>query len=358
MQIPIAVLLDKWGPRLVISGSAILCGLAVWMLVLVDSWPAALFSRLLYGACSVVGFLGTSKIISQWFIKKQYARMIGLTFSFGLLGALYGGRPLSLMMQQMGWEKVLLILGGLTLLLGVLIFLFVRNKVEDKKESRLSLWETFKKLVQYKSILILAAANFLMVGALEGFADVWGVPYLMAARNISKTDAASFTSLIFVGMLFGGPVLAYFSERYKAHYAVTMLCGVLMALLLANLFAFNADLPNVAIMIIMFVTGLLCCYQVLVFSIGHALVPVALMSLTIAFLNSINMFGGSFFHGTIGILMDFFEQGTVLNEVKSYSLETYTYALALIPLSSLVGSALVWWSRCKSISEIAANRAS
>ncbi|HRE32358.1 MAG TPA: MFS transporter, partial [Candidatus Berkiella sp.] len=46
MQIPVALLLDKLGPRIVITVSAILCAVANWMLVSSSSWDIALFSRL------------------------------------------------------------------------------------------------------------------------------------------------------------------------------------------------------------------------------------------------------------------------------------------------------------------------
>lgn len=344
MQIPMALLLDRYGPRNVITCSAMLCGLAVWMLLYFDSWPIALLSRFLIGVGSVVGFLGTSKVISMWFSKERYARLVGLTFSFGLLGALYGGRPVSMMIEQMGWEKVLGLLGLVAFFLGLFIFVFVRNKAEPQKES-LPVLTALKKLLTHKSLLILAFANLLMVGALEGFADVWGVPYLMAARDLTKIEAASLTSFIFVGMLFGGPILAFFAEKYKSHYSVVMLSGIAMASLMLFLLMFNFMLPTSVVIAVMFLTGLLCCYQVIVFAIGAELVPSHLMSVTIAFLNCINMLGGSFFHSSIGRLMDFFEQGTMIDGVKFYSVETYTYTLTLIPIASLLGALMVWWSK-------------
>ncbi|MBI2791034.1 MAG: MFS transporter [Gammaproteobacteria bacterium] len=351
MQIPMALLLDKYGPRNVISLSAMLCAVAVWLLLFFDSWPIAMLSRFLIGVGSVVGFLGTSKVISQWFTKERYARLVGLTFSFGLLGALYGGRPVSMMIESMGWEKVLGLLGVVAFLLGLFNFSFVRNKVEQQIKPE-PILASLKQLISHRSLLILAFANFLMVGALEGFADVWGVPFLMAARDLSKVDAASITSCIFVGMLFGGPLLAYFSEKFKAHYLVTMISGFLMAMLMACVLFFNQELSQSALMIIMFCIGLLCCYQVIVFAIGAELVPAPLMSITIAFLNCINMLGGSFFHSAIGNLMDFFEQGTVIEGVKTYSLESYVYTLALIPIASLLGATLVWFSKRKSMREL------
>lgn len=344
MQIPMALLLEKYGPRWVISLSAILCGIATYLFVAFDSWPIALLSRFLIGAGSVVGFLGVSKVISLWFPAKNYTRLVGLTFSFGLLGALYGGRPVSMMIQGLGWEKVSITLALAAILIGLFSFLFVRDKVSVQENPPLML-NALKKLFSHKALVILAFSNFLMVGALEGFADVWGISYLMTARDISKMEAAGITSYIFVGMLFGGPLLAYFSEKFKAHYHVTMLCGLLMALLFIGILAFNHFLPTWALIAIMFTIGLLCCYQVIVFAIGTQLVPAYLVSITVAFLNCINMLGGSFFHSTIGKLMDYFQQGMVVEGAKSYSLEAYTYTLALIPLASLLGAALVWWSK-------------
>jgi fucose permease len=354
MQIPMALLLEKYGPRKIISLSAILCGVATYLFIALDSWSVALLSRFLIGAGSVVGFLGVSKVISLWFPAKRYTRLVGLTFSFGLLGALYGGRPVSLMIQNMGWEKVSLTLALVAITIGVFSFIFVRDKAIVKEQNPPVL-SSLKKLFGHKSLVILAFSNFLMVGSLEGFADVWGISYLMVARNLSKMEAASITSYIFVGMLFGGPLLAYFAEKFKAHFQVTLLCGLLMSILLTCVLTFNSYLPQWALILIMFSVGLLCCYQVIVFAIGTQLVPVYLVSITIAFLNCINMLGGSFFHTVIGRLMDYFQQGAIIDGVKAYSVETYTFTLALIPLASMMGAGLVWWSKSQQQQEAVAN---
>jgi len=348
MQIPLALWLDKYGPRKVISASTLLCGLATWLFILFNSWPIALLSRFLIGVGSVVGFLGLSKVISLWFPKAHYTRLVGLSFSFGLLGALYGGRPISKMIAQMGWEKVNMLLGTAAILLALCIFCFLKEKekcTEDKTDT-IPICAKLKMLFSYKSLFILAFANFLMVGALEGFADVWGVHYLMVTRSLPKVDAASIVSFIFVGMLVGGPLLAYFSEKYDAHYFVTFLCGILMSLLLGSLLLFNIFLSDFWVAAIMFSIGVLCCYQVIVFAIGTQSVPTPLISLTVALLNCINMLGGSFFHTSMGRLMDYFEGPLRLS--SSYSAQSCTYALTLIPLASLVGAGLIWWSKIQS----------
>ena len=76
MQIPVAMMLDRFGARYIVFGSAILCGIAAFTFTYTDNWYLACLSRFLVGAGSAVGFLGTSKVISEWFPKDQYARML------------------------------------------------------------------------------------------------------------------------------------------------------------------------------------------------------------------------------------------------------------------------------------------
>lgn len=346
MQIPMALLLEKYGSRKVLSTSVLICGLATLMFVLVDSWSVALMSRFLIGASSVVGFLGASKVISSWFPPERYSRMVGLTFSFGLLGAVYGGRPVSMMIDSMGWEKVCFVIGFSAIVLALFTFLCLREKpVVEKTQKNIAF--SFKELLSYRGLIILAFANFLMVGSLEGFADVWGVKYLMMSQDLSKAESAGILSFIFVGMLFGGPILVYFADKFKASHLVTLLCGVFMAALLFVLLMGNGEYPQWCLIAMMLTLGVLCCYQVIVFAIGSQLVPTHLLGLTVAFLNCINMLGGAFFHNAIGLLLDFFEPSALVNGEKIYSLESYTYTLLIIPIASLLGSGLVWWSKLK-----------
>lgn len=345
MQIPIALMLERWGPRLVMGTSVIVCGFAVWMLVFFSTWETALLSRFLYGACSVVGFLGTSMILTQWFPKKSYTTLVGLTFSIGLLGALYGGKPFGMLLSQMGWENVLTLLGLIAILLGIFMYITIRRPSHYVVNTQTHDFAVMKKLLANKSLWLLAFGNFLMVGALEGFADVWGVPYLMASRGMAKSDAAGLTAMIFAGMLVGGPILGYFSEKYNAHFKVVSLCGIGMALLMCSLFAFNDGFSDQMLGCLLFLVGILCCYQVIVFSIGHLIVPLPLFSVTIALLNCINMLGGSFYHSALGLLMDFIEIPMITDGVRCYAAHTYTMSLLLIPAGAVLGACLVMLSK-------------
>ena len=343
MQIPVALLLERFGPAYIVFVFALLCSAATLLFTYSSHWYLACLARFLVGAGSAVGFLGASKVVSEWFPSSQYTRMIGFTFTIGLMGAIYGGKPISVLIALYQWKNVAVTLAAISIVIGCGAYFVLRGQHNEASDP---LSDTTIKLSDCKTILssaaiwLLALANLLMVGALEGFSDVWGVPYLMTAFAISKNSAAQLISFVFYGMLLGGPFLALCCKKL-GHYTVIALCGFGMT------FAFTVLLLSESyhewlLASLFFSIGVMCCYQVIVFAAGGALVKSQHLGLTIAFLNSINMLGGSFFHTVIGRLMDTFWTGALSSDgLRQYSLSAYHYALMLIPVSAAIGAVIV-----------------
>jgi MFS family permease len=345
MQIPIAILLDRFGPRSIISLSCFVCSAAVFLFYWTDQWYLALFARFLIGAASAAGFLGASKVITLWFPPSHYARMVGLSFSLGLLGAIYGGLPISYLIGIYGWENVLLMVGAAGLVLTGLLVLTLKPHQRSLLHKSPSILKELKSLLSMPILILIGLANLLMVGSLEGFADVWGVPYLMAVYEYHKNEASFITSSVYTGMLIGGPLLAYIAERFKAFHQTTAFCGIVMALLLAVMLLSNGAISYTALYVMMFMVGVLCCYQVLVFAIGTMIVPPEMRNMTVAFLNGVNMLGGCFFHTIIGYMMDLFWMGQTMAGQRVYEAYAYTYALYAIPIAAFIGGIIFLFLR-------------
>jgi len=343
MQIPIALLLDRYSPRIIISLCVFICALGMIMLIYTNDWAVALISRFLIGAGSAAAFLGTSKLVSLWFPSHLYSRMIAFNCTFGLMGAVYGGKPMSALISMFTWEKSLLFTSFIGFAMAVSFFLLIRCPLRLDSKPDPKEFSTLRNLIAIlcdTRLAIIAIANLLMVGALEGFADVWGVPYLISAREISKNNATLFTSTLFFGMLFGGPLLAYIANKANSYYRVISSCGFIIGLVFLLIIFFNSSINDPTLYGLLFVVGISCCYQVLVFSAGISLVPPALSGIAIAFLNCVNMLGGSFFHATIGSLLDFFWNGQLENNIRIYDTQAYNYALSVIPIVALIGGTM------------------
>lgn len=345
MQIPVAILLDRFGARYIVFAFAVICGLATLIFTYTDNYYLAVLSRFLIGAGSAVGFLGVSKVISEWFAKKYYARMIGFSFTFGLMGAIYGGKPINLLIEAYSWQNVAIALAAISIIIGCAAYLFLRSPPDNhptKIEYEPFTWKKFTTLLSSPVIWLLAISNLLLVGFLEGFADVWGVSYLMTAYDLNKSDAAGIVSFIFVGMLFGGPLLAFFAKK-MGNYPVIAACGLGMGLAFF-LLLLHPNYSGWVLSALFFAVGVMCCYQVIIFAAGADLVAPQLLGVTVAFLNCINMLGGSFFHTIIGKVMDLSWSGTLTQDgIREYDLESYQYALSVIPLCAIIGTIIVYF---------------
>lgn len=344
-QIPIAVMLDKYGPKVILFFCASLCGVATILFSYTDNWYLALLSRFLIGIGSAAGFLTTSKVISQWFPKIEYSKMVGFSFAFGLIGAVYGGSPVNNLVQNFGFLKIATILGIISITIGVLALLFLKNNKGNNQEQSTNQAIKFSDLfsiISSPAICILAIANLLMVGSLEGFADVWGVNYLITAYGIDRSQAAGITSFIFIGMIFGGPILAFIGN-YFGNYRAIIASGFGMVLLCCLIFYSQIEYNYYLFVSIFLLIGVLCCYQVLIFSVGNDLVNTKFLGITVAFLNCVNMLGGSFFHSIIGKLMDVFWVDVYQEDgvTRLYEAAHYHYALSVIPICAFIGALMV-----------------
>jgi sugar phosphate permease len=338
-QIPIAFFLDKYNPKNVIAFLIMLCGVSNMIFCYTDNFYLAGLSRFFIGIGSAVGFLGVSKIVTEWFSKENYSKMIGYSFTIGLTGAIYGGKPLASLIENYNSKNITLWLSIVSFIISILIFWTLKtpntnNKSRNKEQFGFG---QFKSVISSKSIWMLGIANFLMVGTLEGFADVWGVSYLGISFGFTKSEAAGLISLIFIGMLFGGPLLAFLSKKFSGYYVIFG-CGFGMAISFILLLS-HCTVNHILLGVIFFSIGIMCCYQVIIFGVGSQLTEKESAGLAVAFLNCMNMLGGSFFHTIIGKVMDIFWTGNFcINGLKNYEITSYQYAIAIIPISAIIGS--------------------
>lgn len=345
-QIPIAIMLDKYGPKIIIFLCAFICSIFSLTIVYSDSWLLALIGRFFVGVGSAGGFLGVAKVLSIWFSPSHYARMVGLTFSLGLIGAVFGSAPISMLMEIYSWQVTVKFVGFGGIIISCFILLTLKPLPIGENKTEENILQKIKNILTNKHIVLLAISNLFLVGSLEGFADVWGVPYLEQTYGYSKTTASSITMLVYIGMLFGGPILAYFAEKYNAYFQMIAIAGTIMSVIILSLTIFTGEFPYKILMGMMFIIGICCCYQVIILSLGSIMTSQAEASITIAFLNCINMLGGSLFHSLIGNILNTLWDGTIINGINVYSNTAYNIAIAIIPIIGFIGVAInIWLAR-------------
>lgn len=336
LMLPIGYFLDRFGPRLIVSFSIVAALLGLVPLVYSDSWTMAVVGRFLLGIGSCGAILGVFKVIRQEFPAHRFATMLGLSVTVGVMGALYGGAPVQLLTDTYGWTDVLkgLMLLGFALAVGALI-VFSNNAKDLEPKNPPSLLADIKAIFMHKKILWIALFAALMVGPLEGFADVWGKSFLVSVYGMDKAQAAFIPSLMFIGMAIGSPLLAYIAEKRNSFMLVTLLSGGGMFVLF-SLFLFFA-LPIWAVYASLTLIGIFSAYQILAIHMNGTSVSKDHAGLATAFTNMVIMSFGTFFHIGIGKTMVALWDGQMTDTVAVYTPFAYRMALGLIPLGCLLG---------------------
>ena len=349
MHIPIGLMLDRIGPRKVMTVSILCTIIGVLPMVYADLWIYPILGRVLIGMGSSGAILGVFKIIRMGFPEAYFTRMLGVSVTIGLLGAIYGGQPVHYLLHTWGWEITLKMICIMGLILAVGTYIALPSTSFQTNEDS-NIWQDLKSLCTHGRIFLICILGGLMVGPLEGFADAWGTSFLTIAYDIDPNLAATLPSFVFLGMCFGAPVIGYLAQKLGSYFATIFLCAVFMGI--GFIWILTGTLSITAISILFSIIGVFCAYQIIVIYKASTYVPERMVAVTNATANMIIMTFGYFFHGSIGGLMRIFWQGEMVDGSPWYSASVYATSLSLIPASlalAAIGFAVFWYMERKEI---------
>ncbi|MDB6048711.1 MAG: transporter [Pseudomonas sp.] len=126
-QLPIGTLIDRFGPRWVLS-----IGLAVWstaqMLCGLVTGPVQLFAaRALLGAGEAPQFPSGARVVRDWFSVKERGTATGVFLSASYLGTGLAAPLLTFLMLSFGWRWMFLVMGVFGLIVAVVWKVFYRE---------------------------------------------------------------------------------------------------------------------------------------------------------------------------------------------------------------------------------------
>lgn len=131
LELPSNLMLMKLGPRIWLSSQVILFGLVATLQTLLRNPEGFYITRLILGFCEAGYIPGSLYILSTWYIQNELGLRIGIFFC-----GMFGGMSLSPLLAtailkldshegMAGWQWIFLIEGLLTVLVGIVIFIFI-----------------------------------------------------------------------------------------------------------------------------------------------------------------------------------------------------------------------------------------
>ncbi len=325
LHLPVGIMLDRFGPRKVMTGSILLTIIGMTPLIFSEHWIYPIMGRFLIGVGSSAAILGVFKIIRMTFSEQRFPRMLSLSVMIGLIGAIWGGGPVSYLREVFGYESVILFLAAAGIALAISTYLIVP---EMKVQPDSTLFSNIKEVLSNRRVVWSCIFAGLMVGPLEGFADVWGTVFLKQVYGFEGTVAASLPSMIFIGMCFGAPVLSFIAEKIGSYLATIIGAGIAMAA--SFIFLETGQMNTSAITFAFILVGACSAYQILAIYKASTYVREEVAGLTTAVANMIIMTFGYGFHTMMG---------SVINAMGGPNTsEALLYGVAVIPIALCLGS--------------------
>lgn len=325
LHLPVGILLDRFGPKKVMSSCILLTVIGMTPLLFANHWAYPVAGRFLIGLGSSAAILGLFKVIRITFSEKRFSHMLSFSVMIGLLGAIYGGGPISYMRDLFGYQTVIQILSLLGITLAAITYWIVPNMENSSQESVVA---NIREVLSNRRVLFTCICAGLMVGPLEGFADVWSTAFLKQVYDFDGTIAASLPSIIFIGMCFGAPLLNFIAEKIKNHLITIIGAGILMVTLFTCLLTWLLSPKTVTVSFILI--GMCCAYQILAIYKASTYVRAEVAGLTTAVANMIIMIFGYAFHTTMGGLINSF------GGISSSS--ALSYGVTVVPIALFLGT--------------------
>lgn len=343
MQIPVGSLVDRFGPHKLLTGAAVLCGVACILFASTDSLALAALARVLMGFTAAFAFVGALKLAVLWFDPRRLGLLAGITQGLGMLGAMVSEGLFVFMVGGIGWRGTMGVIAGFILLLAVFIGLWVRDKppkgialAKSPAQPTQKLWQGLMVVLRSPRSWCVALYAGLLYAPTAAFAELWGPSFLQRDYHFSPDLAGSMSGAIFLGLAIGCPLLGRLSDAWGRRKPLMLLSAV-MSLLFFTLIVYSPLLPESLLVLLLVLYGVSNSGIALAYAAASELHCQSISGVSIAFTNMASvLLGGALLQPVIGQLLELNWGHEMLNGVPYYSLDNYQHAFYVLPVALLL----------------------
>ncbi len=312
MQLPLGLLLDRFGARLTITVLGLAGSIGAWLFAGADGFNGATLGRALLGLGMAANLMGAMKLFTRWFSPRQFATLTGVVLAMGSLGSMFAATPLALMVDQLGWRWSFRIIGGLTALVTLLFFWLAlehppgaSGAATTREEGpKMSLLQSIKALIKSRDYWLIAWTGFLRYGSFMAIFSLWVGPYLIQGLRMSPVKAGNFLLLVNIGFILGGPLGGWLSDKLlRSRKRVVVLGLASLSAVLLGLSQGLGGLNEVMLGLLLFLFGLTSPIGMVSFAHIKEVMPPSMTGTSVTGINLFFHLGGAVFLQTMGVVV-------------------------------------------------------
>ena len=202
-QLPLGVLLDRYGPQRVESILLLIAALGCVWFSFGAHLPELIIARALIGLGVSACLMGSFKVLALWYPKEKLASLNATIMVAGGLGALAATTPLVWFANALGWRGMFLALAAITSIVAIAIFLTPKRSAESADDSLNAQLKALKQILKSRIFWTYAPMTATSLGAFVALQGLWAVPWLMTTNGMTREMAAFHMLLTTIAMICG-----------------------------------------------------------------------------------------------------------------------------------------------------------
>ena len=344
MQIPVGVLLDRFGPqRLLIAGTVFMTGAQLGF-AFTGTYGAALVARVFLGMGDAMVFISVLRLIASWLPPMRSPLMTAATAAVGQSGALVAAVPLSRALSGYGWTATFVVSASVGILLGALTVLVVRDVPPGAPPSRSAkdvrtVGRDLKLAWQDPGIRLGLWSHFTLQFPANVMGLLWGFPFFVHAEHRTEGEAAGLLTLLVIVFIVGGPVIGGYIARHPWQRS-TVVLGIItvMALNWTVVLLLPGDAPPWLLALLVITTGIGGPGSMIGFDLARTFAPASRLGSASGIVNVGGFVASLLTVFGIGLVLDLASPG----RSTDYSADAYKAAMCVQYFFWVVGGIQVW----------------
>ncbi|QHT56861.1 MFS transporter [Cellulomonas sp. H30R-01] len=228
MQIPAGRLLDRFGPRAVITAGSLVMAAGQLLLAVADTVPVALLARVLLGAGDAGIFISAVRLIAEWFPPRKAPVMVQVTGLVGQSGNLASAIPVAWLLHHHGWTTTFGTLAAVGVVAAGVAFGGIRSAQPRDPLSHERLAPALRAALQPPGTRLGFWSHFATPFSANVVALLWGVPFFVTAQGRTAAEASLLLTALTLTAMVTGPVVGRFTARHplRRSWSVLASCAV------------------------------------------------------------------------------------------------------------------------------------
>lgn len=214
-QLPIGVLLDRYGPRRVQSALLLVAAAGAAMFAFSDRLGLLVMGRALIGLGAAGALIAGLKAVVLWFPAERISFVNGCFIMLGSTGAISATWPAESVMSHVGWRGLFDALAIATLAIALLIFAVVPEPRPGVTSIRTARSSGLRTILADKRFWRVAPLSMMCISTAWALQGLWAAPWLADVGGLDRPAIVRHLFVMACSLSAGALVMGMAADRLR-----------------------------------------------------------------------------------------------------------------------------------------------